>query len=1305
MNKKFTKLIAALALLVFMTPSLAGWGQTRENVTDEITASDLAATSNTYTDFSNVSKTSDAVYAGNSAKDSSENIQMRSKNSNSGIVSTTSGGTISSIKITVGSGSNTIDVYGSNTAYTSAVDLYSSSTQGTKLGSLTETGTITVDGSYAYVGVRSNNGAIYLSKIEFVWTTTGGDLAESNLALTEAPVALSFDLYNNSSAQVINYTTLSTGAVTVSENDYVTTSVNESAKTITVTPKTSVTPSTQTITVSQAADATYAAGSVTFTVTISDSTPIPTHTATFSVNGTTSTQDFAEGAAITFPSDPEDINGMSFVGWSASAIDGTTNTDPTFVSSATMGNSDITYYAVFADVTPGTVTTKTDNLTTSTFGSPSSYTTWSGKSATDGSDAVYAGNSTTNSSAIQIRATSPSGIVSTTSGGKAKKVTVTWNSSTATDRALDVYGKSTAYSGSVNLYGTSAEQGTKIGSIVYGTSTELTISTDYEYIGMRSNTGAMYLDQISINWESVTPDTYSNYCTTINVAVARPTITVASNPFYISTTVTITCDTEGAAIKYSYDNETWNDYSAALTIHETKTIYAKAIKGDDESMVASVTATKNLATPIVTIDASGLTNTNVFGDNTAAGSLSASVKYNNVAIADATVTWDGNNDDVATINATTGVVTLVAAGSVTFTASYDGDSNDYGPSSNTYVLTVINEDPGYTTIWSEDFSSYSANNVPNGGTYNYACSDGGGSTTQIYNNTIAGGSAPELLVSKSNGSFTATIPLGHNCIAGDLKLTYKTNAKSLNVKTTTTGLTVYGEESSGAGLTYNTSGEHTITFKGVTTSTTSITIVFTATSSDNVRLDDIMLKGVLAIPVDKDAITDDVTIPAGVTWNVSDITIPSTNTLTVNGILNVSGTLTNSGTAANLIIEDGGQLITDDVVEGTIKKTISAYDPSLTGQGVSNGWNFISYPLNTNGTSGDAPTEDWISNMITTGSTYDLYELNENTWINYKAHTDDFTLSNGHGYLYANASTVTLEFAGSLNFRDPENDFVSLDNTGWNLVGNPFAYNTYPSMSYYKINAAGTGIDATEYTTADAVPPCTGILVNSDAGLITFSKTAPEEHSIGNHGNIEMTLAQQATNRGNATTLDNAIVSFNEGSQLGKFYFGTQNANLYIPQGNEEYAIVSSEGQGEMPVNFRANENGTYTLTVNAENVEMNYLHLIDNMTGADIDLLQTPSYTFDANTKDYESRFRLVFSAANGSEDDNEAPFAYFNGSEWMVYANANATLQVVDMTGRVIVSQSATNHISTNGMAQGVYVLRLLNGETVRTQKIVVR
>ena len=36
--------------------------------------------------------------------------------------------------------------------------------------------------------------------------------------------------------------------------------------------------------------------------------------------------------------------------------------------------------------------------------------------------------------------------------------------------------------------------------------------------------------------------------------------------------------------------------------------------------------------------------------------------------------------------------------------------------------------------------------------------------------------------------------------------------------------------------------------------------------------------------------------------------------------------------------------------------------------------------------------------------------------------------------------------------------------------------------------------------------------------------------------------------------------------------------------------------------------------------------------TGADIDLLQTPSYTFEARTTDNTSRFKLVFSVNEGN-------------------------------------------------------------------------
>lgn len=94
----------------------------------------------------------------------------------------------------------------------------------------------------------------------------------------------------------------------------------------------------------------------------------------------------------------------------------------------------------------------------------------------------------------------------------------------------------------------------------------------------------------------------------------------------------------------------------------------------------------------VAIDASGITNTNVYG-GTDAGSLAATVTAGETEVEGATVTWSGNNDEVATINAETGAVTLVAAGSVTFTASYAGVQDQYKPSSKTYTMTVTNSDP------------------------------------------------------------------------------------------------------------------------------------------------------------------------------------------------------------------------------------------------------------------------------------------------------------------------------------------------------------------------------------------------------------------------------------------------------------------------------------------------------------------------------------------------------------------------------------------------------------------------------------
>lgn len=145
-------------------------------------------------------------------------------------------------------------------------------------------------------------------------------------------------------------------------------------------------------------------------------------------------------------------------------------------------------------------TTVTDELNRATTGvTNTSYASWSGKTVT--SSAVYAGQSAGGNGSIQLRSDkNNSGIVTTTSGGKAKKITVVWNSNTASGRTLNVYGKNTAYTQATDLYN-STNRGTLLGTIVKGTSEELTISGDYTYIGLRSASKAMYLTSISIEWE------------------------------------------------------------------------------------------------------------------------------------------------------------------------------------------------------------------------------------------------------------------------------------------------------------------------------------------------------------------------------------------------------------------------------------------------------------------------------------------------------------------------------------------------------------------------------------------------------------------------------------------------------------------------------------------------------------------------------------------------------------------------------------------------------------------------------------
>ena len=143
----------------------------------------------------------------------------------------------------------------------------------------------------------------------------------------------------------------------------------------------------------------------------------------------------------------------------------------------------------------------TDTLTRETTGidnGVTNYSDWTYTSAT--SSVSYAGQSAGDKDSIQLRSkNSNSGIVVTAnSGSKVSSVSVVWNNGTENGRTLNIYGKNSAYTAPTDLYGNNA--GTLLGTIVKGTSTNFTITGDYEYIGLRSDASAMYLDSISIQW-------------------------------------------------------------------------------------------------------------------------------------------------------------------------------------------------------------------------------------------------------------------------------------------------------------------------------------------------------------------------------------------------------------------------------------------------------------------------------------------------------------------------------------------------------------------------------------------------------------------------------------------------------------------------------------------------------------------------------------------------------------------------------------------------------------------------------------
>jgi len=345
------------------------------------------------------------------------------------------------------------------------------------------------------------------------------------------------------------------------------------------------------------------------------------------------------------------------------------------------------------------------------------------------------------------------------------------------------------------------------------------------------------------------------------------------------------------------------------------------------------------------------------------------------------------------------------------------------------------------------------------------------------------------------------------------------------------------------------------------------------------------------------------------------------------------------------------------------------------------------------------PTDDTkVTGMINPSGNFDLFDFNPGEtgaeWRNYRV--DAFELQPGKGYLYASPTDTDIIFTGTEYTGTNVFPLTYVDGNvpGVNFLGNPFGHEVWlqDGREFYVLNSAGSNVIVSPNA---SIGPMEGFFVQTTAEA-TESVTLVDADPNAKTARFAVNVSNEQS------VIDRAVVRIGEGRNLAKFSINDESAQVYIPQFGKDYAVVTADEMGEMPVNFKAAKNGTYTIDINTENVEFGYLHLFDNKTGNDVDLLETPSYTFDASRTDYTSRFRLIF--ATGT--NNGECFGFISdGNILLNGVNANTTVQVIDALGRILVSDKGVNTVSTDNMTPGVYVLRLVNGSDVKTQKIVVR
>ena len=207
--------------------------------------------------------------------------------------------------------------------------------------------------------------------------------------------------------------------------------------------------------------------------------------------------------------------------------------------------------------------------------------------------------------------------------------------------------------------------------------------------GAQTNAGSNYIATASALSNANYKLPADNTTTIFSIAKAASSVTTAPT----ANTLTYTGSAQalvtagaasGGTMQYSLDNQTFAETVPTGTNVGSYTVYYKVVGDANHENAEGGQVVATIAKANATV---------AFASKTASGKMGEAFTAPKVTTspADLTLSYTSSNTKVATVDGSTGAVTLVAAGETTITASFAGNDN-YNAANDSYTLTVAKAD-------------------------------------------------------------------------------------------------------------------------------------------------------------------------------------------------------------------------------------------------------------------------------------------------------------------------------------------------------------------------------------------------------------------------------------------------------------------------------------------------------------------------------------------------------------------------------------------------------------------------------------